>query len=340
MGLRDRFVVKWTGKLTISRSGRYKFQTCSDDGSNLYVGSRKVVNNDGLHGTRCREGSYDLRKGQHDITVNFFENGGGAVCYVKYKGPDVGNSFVWLKVDQPAAPGSGLGYFIDGGGWKLVRRVKAGGKWHPAKDHCSGKEQYGRASVNSDGADTFSLKFDGLNFDEMLFATGDAALWLVTTKEAVGGTFNGQWYSNANRAILSASDNSSPHQAKWYNRRGNAEDPWISLVDHHSAIPSGTLVYGENSFRWGSHITAVKTHNGANVFVRKRCNGAFPYSNPAAPGYCYNNKCLNFQRNGGKCRETSNNPCNSWCGFDQAKVTAGGGPPNCGALCPPPVAPT
>ena len=104
MGLRDRFVVKWTGKLTISRSGRYKFQTCSDDGSNLYVGSRKVVNNDGLHGTRCREGSYDLRKGQHDITVNFFENGGGAVCYVKYKGPDVGNGWHWLRVEH--LPGS------------------------------------------------------------------------------------------------------------------------------------------------------------------------------------------------------------------------------------------
>ena len=57
-----------------------------------------------MHGTRCRQGSYDLRKGQHDITVNFFENGGGAVCYVKYKGPDVGNRWHWLRVEPRPKP--------------------------------------------------------------------------------------------------------------------------------------------------------------------------------------------------------------------------------------------
>jgi len=238
-----------------------------------------------------------------------------------------------------APAGSGPGYMIDGGGWKLVRRVKPGPTWHPATDHCSGQEQYGASSLASDGPDTFSLNFAGLDYDEMLFATGDAQHWLITTKEAVGGAFNGQWYANTPRTIISASDNANAHEAKWYNRQANAEDPWISLIDHHAAIPAGLLVYGENNFNWQSHITAVQQHNGANVFVRKRCSGPFPFYNPAAPGYCYNDRCLNFQQNGGKCLATSNNPCDAWCGTDAAKVQAGsGGNANCGTVCPPPMA--
>ena len=91
LGFSDRFVAKWTGKLDIQEGGTYTFQTCSDDGSNVFIGGTKVVDNDGLHGRRCKEGSINLEDGKtYDITVNFFENGGGANCQVLWKGPDVG----------------------------------------------------------------------------------------------------------------------------------------------------------------------------------------------------------------------------------------------------------
>ena len=97
LGFNDRFVVYWTGKTEVSRAGTYTFQTCSDDGSNLYIGDTKVVDNDGLHGRTCRQGSIRLAAGLHDVTVKFFENGGGANCDVKYRGPDVGDTWVWLR---------------------------------------------------------------------------------------------------------------------------------------------------------------------------------------------------------------------------------------------------
>jgi hypothetical protein len=97
LGFDDRFVVRWSTNIEIKMAGTYAFQTCSDDGSNLYVSNQRVVNNDGLHGTYCREGSIYLGAGMIAITVNFFENGGGAVCYVKWKGPDTGETWQYTK---------------------------------------------------------------------------------------------------------------------------------------------------------------------------------------------------------------------------------------------------
>jgi hypothetical protein len=169
----------------------------------------------------------------------------------------------------PGTADMGPGYDIDGGGWQLVRRTSTD-KWHTATDHCDGSEVYGTPSTKSDGPDTFSIKFDNIDYDEFLFASGDGKLWLITTPDAVGGKFNNQWYSNAQRSIIKASDNSKPHTAAWYNRQGQAEDPWISLSNHADSAKAGTIVYGENSYnRMATHTQLLRNHKGANVFVRK-----------------------------------------------------------------------
>ena len=171
---------------------------------------------------------------------------------------------------KPGTAAMGPGYDIDGGGWQLVRRTSSGIKWHTATDHCDGSAVYGAPSSKSDGSDTFSVRFDNIDYDEFLFASGDGKHWLITTKDAVGGRFNNQWYSNAQRSIIKASDNSKPHTAAWYNRQGQAEDPWISLTDHWDSITKGLIVYGENSYSaQASHLQLLRNHKGANVFVRK-----------------------------------------------------------------------
>ena len=70
LGFNDRFVVKWTGDIEIKTAGSYTFETCSDDGSRLYIGSTRGVDNDGLHGTRCRQGTISLSAGSHKATVS------------------------------------------------------------------------------------------------------------------------------------------------------------------------------------------------------------------------------------------------------------------------------
>eukprot|EP01052_Picozoa_sp_SAG31_P053977 SAG31_NODE_14108_length_827_cov_0.725275_1_plen_110_part_10 len=78
----DRFVMRWSGFITVVASGSYMFQTESDDGSMLYIDGDVVVDNDGLHGARAQQGSIELTEGRHEITIAFFENGGAAVMMV------------------------------------------------------------------------------------------------------------------------------------------------------------------------------------------------------------------------------------------------------------------
>jgi hypothetical protein len=109
-------------------------------------------------------------------------------------------------------------------------------------------------------------------YDELLFATGDCQVWLITTKNAIGGPFNGEYYGSQKRQILKSSINANPYTAEWLNRRERPEDPWISVIDHGSAISAGMLVYGENggSTHLASRTQVLVDHNGANVFIRKR----------------------------------------------------------------------
>jgi hypothetical protein len=159
-------------------------------------------------------------------------------------------------------------------GWTLVRRVQRGGAWHPATDRCDGSEAYNAEQRTKDPtADvTFSILFEEAvpDYDEVMFTTGDCQVWLITTKDAVGGPFNGQYYDYEQRQILASSNSDSPYTAAWYNRQGTSEDPWISVIDHASAISAGMLVYGEGSFNWATHTQVLQDHNGANVFVRKK----------------------------------------------------------------------
>jgi hypothetical protein len=78
--LTRQFCVRWTGVVRIPKDGRYTFTTESDDGSRLYVDGRQVVDNGGLHAMEEKQGSVDLKAGDHDLRIEFFQDGGGAGC--------------------------------------------------------------------------------------------------------------------------------------------------------------------------------------------------------------------------------------------------------------------
>jgi len=145
--------------------------------------------------------------------------------------------------------------------WKLVRRVKAGNNWHPARDQMTGTETYGTYNSDRESDSTFSMKFDSMPCKSFLFATGDMKKWLITPKASVMG-----WYANGERTILKSSDNPHQYKARWYRRQGAKEDPWISIIDHHPAIGAGKIVYGENRFGHAHARNVLPSGNGANVF--------------------------------------------------------------------------
>jgi hypothetical protein len=101
----------WQGNINVPASGTYTFETNSDDGSKVYIGSSTIalVNNDGLHGNQIKTGSLNLNAGLNPITVTYFQQGAGQVMELywsstsglsRQKVPD--NAFTPTTITPPA----------------------------------------------------------------------------------------------------------------------------------------------------------------------------------------------------------------------------------------------
>jgi len=160
----------------------------------------------------------------------------------------------------------------DTAGWKKVRHVQAGYKWHPATDQLAGTDVYGTHGGNNNWSINFEQAVPG--YDEFLFSTGDKEKWLITAKDQVLG-----YYINQPRTIIKSSTSDGQYKAKWYRRTGRLEDPWISLSDHGTVV--GNVMYGEDSYG-GGHASGVlpsNKNNGADVYIRKKHT---PSENPSS----------------------------------------------------------
>ncbi len=84
------FGFRFEGYFRAEQEGIYRFLLMSDDGSSLEIDGKKVVDNDGVHGSQLRDGSVKLSKGIHQVVVNFFQVGGGAELEVEVDIPGLG----------------------------------------------------------------------------------------------------------------------------------------------------------------------------------------------------------------------------------------------------------
>ncbi|MEL7404622.1 MAG: PA14 domain-containing protein, partial [Pseudomonadota bacterium] len=87
-GSTDTFGAKITGQIEIETGGAYDFFLGGDDGAIMLINGAPVINNDGLHGFRTREGEIELEPGVYDIEVRYFENYGHAGLKLEWDGPD------------------------------------------------------------------------------------------------------------------------------------------------------------------------------------------------------------------------------------------------------------
>lgn len=72
--VQDSFALVFRGLIDIPETSIYRFYTFSDDGSVLYIDGRKVVDNDGSHSERRRDGKVALNAGFHEIEVRYIED--------------------------------------------------------------------------------------------------------------------------------------------------------------------------------------------------------------------------------------------------------------------------
>eukprot|EP01083_Nonionella_stella_P062460 162371_1 len=150
-----------------------------------------------------------------------------------------GDSCSWCN-NAPDITTCGVTDTVD---WALVRAIgPSKGSWFANKDALQGTDAFLDNSIDQYNIGSFEAAVSG--FNQFLFVTGDCSSWLITSKDAIGGPFNNQYYSDTPRTVCSSSKHPNEVSTpKWYNR-GNVEDPWISTTDHSPAISAGDILYG------------------------------------------------------------------------------------------------
>lgn len=85
----DNFGIDFYGFIEIEEDGLYTFYLTSDDGSNLYLDNKMVVNNDGQHANQEASGKVELESGRYPFRVFYFEKRGGQNLTVEFEGPGI-----------------------------------------------------------------------------------------------------------------------------------------------------------------------------------------------------------------------------------------------------------
>jgi len=93
----EYFAVKFEGFIEVTVDGIYTFYSNSDDGTQLYLHDKIIVDNDYTHPMTEKSGDVALKKGKHPIRLVYFQGRGGKGLKVSYRGPGV------TKQEIPAA---------------------------------------------------------------------------------------------------------------------------------------------------------------------------------------------------------------------------------------------
>ncbi|MHC4324369.1 MAG: PA14 domain-containing protein [Planctomycetota bacterium] len=103
----DNFMIRWTGEVEVPVSATYTFHTQTDDGIRLWVNNEQLIDNWTDHGSTHDSGDIALAVGQrYEITLEFYENGGGAQCQLSWSTPTIPrepipSQYLWVGGDRP-----------------------------------------------------------------------------------------------------------------------------------------------------------------------------------------------------------------------------------------------
>ncbi|MEN8191627.1 MAG: family 20 glycosylhydrolase [Bacteroidota bacterium] len=93
------FGTVYSGFIRLPDDGIYTFYCETNDGSQLYIGNKIVVEHGGLHPAEEKSASIALQAGYHSIRVIYFQNAGSSFLKISYSG---------VNIDKQEIPGSVL----------------------------------------------------------------------------------------------------------------------------------------------------------------------------------------------------------------------------------------
>jgi len=129
----DNFALRFRGFLKVPADTTYTFYVESDDGSALFIGGRRVVDNDGIHPAREASGALRLSKGYHPIRIEYFEAGGDEHLALRWESDSIEKAPVPSERLVPERPGGVVTQTLSlQEGWNLVSTSVA--PTHPMMD--------------------------------------------------------------------------------------------------------------------------------------------------------------------------------------------------------------
>jgi hypothetical protein len=75
-GRLEWFAIDYRGQFYVSARARYQFGLNSDDGSKLYIDTRAIIDNDGIHPLSGCQAIVELEAGVHSIRVSYMQGPG------------------------------------------------------------------------------------------------------------------------------------------------------------------------------------------------------------------------------------------------------------------------
>ena len=119
----SNFALTFDGNIRIPASGNWTFHATSDEGSQIWIDGRLVVNHDGLHTASEKSGTISLPAGVHRIAVAYFQATGTMALDVTYSGPGVAKQTIPTSALFQPIPGVRYDYYE--GAWTALPNFDA-----------------------------------------------------------------------------------------------------------------------------------------------------------------------------------------------------------------------
>ena len=102
----DDFQIRWSGDIYAEDNGLYSFRAYTDDGVRLYIDDVLVIDHWLSQAPTSRTGEIYLESGIHQLIMEYYEDGGGAVAQLYWTPPNDNETLVvptdmgWLNFDK------------------------------------------------------------------------------------------------------------------------------------------------------------------------------------------------------------------------------------------------
>ena len=88
--VQDYYALRFTGKLSVPKTGDYLLHIRSDDGAQLFIDGQKLIDNNYNHGMDERpSGFISLTAGMHDLQLDYYNNTWGKGLVLLAEGPEM-----------------------------------------------------------------------------------------------------------------------------------------------------------------------------------------------------------------------------------------------------------